>query len=268
MEEIITYKNLDWYIINETEKEALLFLKDCFTNEQIAKYFLDKSMVDCDYDVRFSKNNSFWFGESYIREGLNNFLNDLDIRDLNIMSTTISFNGKTVTTEDYVRSITKEEAEILPIEVIKTEREYGYWTITPWGFSSSGIAGVFFVFGSSSSGRLFNDWVRIPRGVRPVISLKSENLNSEITLEELIKMIYVLQNNEIDSEKWRKFIIRYDRIKGLNGSIDFQVLRNLFAQSLTTSKLKPMSSSELDIYIKQRDGILEDLKQSRKLILG
>ena len=190
--EIITYKNLDWYIINETDKEKLLFLKDCFTNEQIAKYFLDKSMIDSDYDVRFSKNNSFWFGESYIREGLNNFLNDLDIRDLNIMSTTISLygNGKTVTTEDYVRSITVKEAKILPIEVIKTERPYGYWTMIPWGFSS-GNAYVFSVCGSTHPGDTGGTYVYNARGVRPLVSLKSEilkvitGLQTEKEIQEL-----------------------------------------------------------------------------------
>ena len=29
------YKSLEWYIIKETSKERLLFLKDSFTNEMI-----------------------------------------------------------------------------------------------------------------------------------------------------------------------------------------------------------------------------------------
>ena len=40
---ITTYKELEWYIINETEKESLLFLRDSFTNEQIIKYFDEES---------------------------------------------------------------------------------------------------------------------------------------------------------------------------------------------------------------------------------
>ena len=44
---ITTYKELEWYIINETEKERLLLLRDSLTNEQIAKYFLEKTVMSC-----------------------------------------------------------------------------------------------------------------------------------------------------------------------------------------------------------------------------
>ncbi len=74
---ITTYKELEWYIINETEKESLLLLRDSLTNEQIAKYFLEKKMIDFEYCVQFNDKQSPWWDESYIQRVLNTrFLSD------------------------------------------------------------------------------------------------------------------------------------------------------------------------------------------------
>ena len=172
-----TYKSLEWYIINETSKEKLLFLKDSFTNEMIRQVF-DK--YDNWFNVQFNLDGTkIWWEESYIRERLNDvFLKRfLDVKDLNIMKTTLELNGESKTTEDYVRLITKEEVKNLPLEVLKTNRTYGYWTMSPYNFSGTN-AFVFDMGGSDYPGFLDYYWVGSTNAVRPVISLKSDNLIS------------------------------------------------------------------------------------------
>jgi len=178
---ITTYKELEWYIINETEKESLLLLRECLSNEQIAKYFLEKAMVNFEYCVKFNDKQSPWWDESYIQKVLNTrFLSDLDINDLNQMKTILELNGERRIVEDYVRLLTYEEAKDLPLEIRKTERDWGYWTMSPSYFtvsSSYSWAIVFYVGGSGSDpGNLIDDYVNITRVVRPVVSLKSSVL--------------------------------------------------------------------------------------------
>lgn len=171
---IVEYKDLEWYVIKENEKEKLLLLKDSFTNDQIKKYFTNKEYIDSDYDVRFNKDYSNpWWRDSYIRQVLNTkFTEDLNINDLNIMEIDVELDGKKITTRDYVRLLTKEEVELLNIEILKTKREYGYWTMSPYSGNSSGYSRVFYVHGSSNPGNLNNTNVNNANGVRPVISLE------------------------------------------------------------------------------------------------
>ena len=202
---ITTYKELEWYIINETEKEKLLLLRDSLTNEQIAKYFLEKAMVDFKYCVKFNDKQSPWWDESYIQKVLNTrFLNYLDKNDLNQMKTTLELNGERKIIEDYVRLLTYEEAKDLPLEIRKTERDWGYWTMSPSYFSRSGSAYVFGV-SASNPGRLGWSNVNNTNAVRPVISLKSNNLIStntqasplitnQLSREEIIKRLKRAKN--------------------------------------------------------------------------
>ena len=178
---ITTYKELEWYIINETEKEKLLLLRDSLTNEQIAKYFLEKAMVDFKYCVKFNDKQSPWWDESYIQKVLNTrFLSDLDINDLNQMKTILELNGERRIVEDYVRLLTYEDAKDLPLEIIKTKRLWGYWTMSP-SYLNSNNAYVFVVGGSTRPGGLSYYRVDNMYAVRPVISLKSNNLKSTNT---------------------------------------------------------------------------------------
>ena len=194
---LTTYKELEWYIINETEKESLLLLRDSLTNEQIAKYFLEKKMVDFEYCVQFNDKQSPWWDESYIQRVLNTrFLSDLDKNDLNQMKTTLELNRETREVEDYVRLLTYEEAKNLPKEVLKTERKYDYWTMSPYNFNGS-LAGVSTVTSSSCSSQLNWNCVNIMFAVRPVISLKPDNLReSIITNTQLSPLITNPQSRE------------------------------------------------------------------------
>ena len=271
MNQVMTYKDLEWYIIHDSDKEKLLFLKDCFTNEQVLKYFTDKSMVDLECDVRFSKMRSPWFRDSYIREVLNTaFLAELNKEDLNPMETTVTLDGEFVTTTDYVRLITKKEVEQLPIEILKTERKYGYWTMSPYHFSGSS-AYVFVVRGSTGPGYLGNNVVSNSYGVRPLVSLKSENQKARLAeIKELIKIIYILNNNKVNSSSWNKYYFRYMSLISSNDMAELVVLRGVLAESLLNARLSSISVSELDKQNEYRKSIENSLNlgNSKKLIIS
>lgn len=181
---LVNYKNFEWYVIKEDEKEKLLFMKDGIPADQVKKYFTNEQMVDSDNDVRFNKDyTNPWWRDSYIRQVLNTkFLEDLDLEDLNVMETTVELNDEKVSTKDYVRLITKEEVEKLPLEVKKTNRQYGYWTMSPSYFiGSNARASVFFVYGSSDPGYLSYAGVGGSGVVRPVVSLKSNVQLTDVT---------------------------------------------------------------------------------------
>ena len=162
-------------------------------------------MVNFEYCVQFNDKQSPWWDESYIQKVLNTrFLNYLDKNDLNQMKTTLELNGERRIVEDYVRLLTYEEAKDLPLEIRKTERDWGYWTMSPYSFSGS-YAGVFNVGGSDYPGYLDGYYVDDSYAVRPVISLKSNNLIStntqasplitnQLSREEIIKRLKKAKN--------------------------------------------------------------------------
>ncbi|MEI3508771.1 MAG: hypothetical protein V8R01_06710 [Bacilli bacterium] len=49
------------------------------------------------------------------------FLKDLDKSKMELMTTNVGIDGQSRTTEDYVRFITKEEAEKLPVEILESD---------------------------------------------------------------------------------------------------------------------------------------------------
>nr|DAI13186.1 MAG TPA: hypothetical protein [Caudoviricetes sp.] len=172
---IVKFSNHDWYIIDEDDDTLTLFLKDKLSPEQCIKYF-DKRLLDCDKDVRFNPNyKNIWWADSPIRMTLNSeFLKELDILKMELMTTTVSADGQSRTTEDYVRLLTKDEAERLPQDILKSNYEYGYWTMSPSHFSNWGdsYAFEFLVF---LAGELTGTGVGNGYGVRPVIRVTKDN---------------------------------------------------------------------------------------------
>lgn len=172
--DIVKFSNYDWYIIDEDENTLTLFMKDKLSPEQCAKYF-DERLLDGDKDVRFNPNcKNIWWGDSPIRMTLNSeFLKYLDKSKMELMTTTVNNDGQSRTTEDYVRLITKEEAEILPSDILKSNYKYGYWTMSPSLFGYDSHAYEFLVV---SAGELTYTGVRHGYGVRPVIRVTKGNL--------------------------------------------------------------------------------------------
>lgn len=171
---LVKFSNHDWYIIDEDDDTLTLFLKDKLSPEQCTKYF-GESLLDDDKDVKFNPNyKNIWWADSPIRMTLNSeLLKDLDKTKMELMETTVSIDGQTRTTEDYVRLITKEEVEGLPQDILKSNYNYGYWTMSPSYFNSWGYASGFSVTGA---GGLALSNVNFGYGVRPVIRVIKGNL--------------------------------------------------------------------------------------------
>lgn len=149
----IKFKDLDWYVIEETDDSVKLLLKNVLDEERIKKYSSDDWYVD-GYEVRLTNDVKppFDWEKSYVKNIiLENFKNDLGIEcDITIPS--------------------KEYIEKLPIEIRKCN--CWYWTNTPSYFNAAAYAYVSFV---SPAGEL-NQWNRVTDsyGVRPIITLKKE----------------------------------------------------------------------------------------------
>lgn len=150
----IKFKDLDWYVIEETDDSVKLLLKNVLDKERIRKYSNDDWYVD-GYKVRLTSDVKppFDWEKSYVKNIiLENFKNDLGIEcDITIPS--------------------KEDVENLPYEIRKCVN--WYWTNTPSHFLAAGAYAR--VYGVRPAGELIQ-WSSVAdsRGVRPIITLKKE----------------------------------------------------------------------------------------------
>ena len=177
--DVIEWCGYEWYIINLKDNETTLFMKDKMPVSRVEKYFSER-LLDSDKDVKFdTKGKNPWWADSEIRFTLNSlFLDELDVEQMNKMTTTVELDGQERTTEDYVRLITKEETELLPQEILKCSGQYGYWTMSPSFFVNGFYARELYVY---STGAVYHNNTWNGYGVRPVI-----NLNTDVN--ELIKL--------------------------------------------------------------------------------
>lgn len=160
---VVNFGRYEWYIIDEDEEGYTLFMSDILNKEEVLIYFDFCEMVDFDNDVRFNfEDNNNW-KDSYIRHVLNStFLDNFNLDDLVLMNC------------DYVRLITKEEAEKLSDEIRKSSG-YGYWTMSPYSNSTS-----YFVWLVHSGGDFNTSYAaRSSYGVRPVIKVKKEVIDND-----------------------------------------------------------------------------------------
>ena len=150
----IKFKDLDWYVIEETDDSVKLLLKNVLDKERIRKYSNDDWYVD-GYKVRLTSDVKppFDWEKSYVKNIiLENFKNDLGIEcDVTIPS--------------------KEDIENLPIEIRKCN--CWYWTNTP-SYSNAANARAS-VYSVHPTGVLIQwNYVTNSNGVRPIITLKKE----------------------------------------------------------------------------------------------
>lgn len=177
--DVIKWCGYEWYIIELKDNETTLFLKDKLPSSDVEQYFSER-LLDSYKDVKFdTKGKNPWWADSEIRFTLNSlFLDELDVEQMNKMTTTVELDGQERTTEDYVRLITKEETELLPQEILKCSGQYGYWTMSPSHFGNGFFA---YELDVNSTGAVYSSITWNGCGVRPVI-----NLNTDVN--ELIKL--------------------------------------------------------------------------------
>jgi len=155
-----------YFVLDVRENEIDVCMLDIMSKEDVSKYFTDKWYVDSCKDVRFNsdiRNNKY--EDSYICKVLNGAFKEDKLKDLNVIGN--------------VRLLTKEEVEKLDTEHKKTDlSRYGFWTMTPYNDMNKLNSGEYaYVFYVSSNGTLGNDTVRDALGLRPVFTLKSDELS-------------------------------------------------------------------------------------------
>lgn len=146
--------------IKYTEFKPGKFVATTILSEEIIDNIVeDKRFLDDNKDVRYNNDifDNSW-ENSFIRKVLNESFKDKYLDNLELA--------------EEVRCLTKEEAEELSDNLKETER-YGYWTMSPYHYSGS-YAGVFYV---DSNGNLSDDRVYGTYGLRPVFTLKADELN-------------------------------------------------------------------------------------------
>ena len=171
---IINYNGFEWYIIEEKEDSIVLFMKERMSEDLIKELFTDTRMIDDDYDVQFSRDekNNDW-KDSYIRQVLNTkFLEKFIIDDLVLMKTKYDSDKES---NDYIRLITIDEFEKLELSVRKANDKFGYWIMSPRGFSASTAAAIEFYADSTGYAGVWG-FVTGTNGVRPVIQVKKDVL--------------------------------------------------------------------------------------------
>lgn len=150
----IKFKDLDWYVIEETDDSVKLLLKNVLDEGRIEKYSNDDWYVDsCEVRLTNDVKPPFDWEKSYVKKViLENFKNDLGIEcDITIPS--------------------KEYIEKLPIEIRKSN--HWYWTNTPSYFNAANAyAHVYYVIPTGELSQWY--YVSNSRGVRPIITLKKE----------------------------------------------------------------------------------------------
>lgn len=166
-----------------------------------------------------------------------------------------------------------EEAEYLKKQegrILNTKIKHGYFTMSPYGFFES-YAGVYVVYSSDNHEHLCGNFVFNSLAVRPAISLKPETLNSskeneENLKNELIKMIYILKNNQISTSKWIEYQFKYNSLKSYTASVEIMVLIGILGESLINAKLSALDLIQIDGYNEWKNTTLEELNKSKKLI--
>ena len=166
--DLIKYNNYEWYIIDIDNDKAILLLKDKLSKEEMQELF-DEDLLDDDKETRFSYDYKNWrWSDSPIRQVLNTkWLSKFNKNELVQMKTEIEFNNEKMIANDFIRLMTYEEIQNMPLEILKSNK-YGYWLGSP-SYVGFGVAHVHVVGSSGVNG---GSGVYNANGVRPVILVK------------------------------------------------------------------------------------------------
>lgn len=171
--DIVKFNNYEWYIIKLIDNKATLLMKDCLPENKMQEIFDSEYLAD-DNDVVFNldQSNSDW-KDSIIRKKLNDtFIDEFNKNELNVMKTNYDEDKYS---EDYIRLVTIREIERTEEKIRKSSKSN--WTMSPSSFDAS--YAYAFVWRVNSTGYLTAAWSPISYGVRPVINVNVEYLESD-----------------------------------------------------------------------------------------
>ena len=172
--DLVKYNGYKWIVIKVKNNKLTLMMKDCLSKDKMKKIFKTKYLTD-DYDIKHSSDDicNDW-NKTEIKRGLNDeFLKEFDKEDLIEMKTNYDEDKYSF---DYIRIPTVREIRILDLYKIKPDKDC--WLMSPSYFYATLDFAIEWHF--SSTGILHYGWfVANGFGARPVITLKSDNLNIE-----------------------------------------------------------------------------------------
>ena len=155
LHDLVNYKGYEWYVIGIQNNEVILMMKECLDS------------------IKYSDENSNDWLNSNVLNYLENWAANTEI-NLNEIIVHVSNYDENKQSYDKVRIPTLREIESLPMEI----RECGkpYWTMTA-SYGVSEDCEYAHVFGVDANGILTYYYVNYANGVRPVITLATDELN-------------------------------------------------------------------------------------------
>ena len=176
--DLVKYNGYEWIVINVKNNKLTLMMKNCLPEEKVKEMF-NNDYLDEDGYIKYSLDKACndW-NKTEIKRGLNNeFLKEFNKEELVEMKTNYDEDKYSI---GCIRIPTLREIERLDQNKIVSYKSC--WLMSPYYFYVAN--GVAFEWYMSSTGRLCNAWAEGNLGVRPVITLKSDNPNIKILKDE------------------------------------------------------------------------------------
>lgn len=177
--DLVNYNGYEWIVIDVEDNKLTLMMKNCFPKEKMKAIFKEEYLTE-DGGIKYSLNKTCndW-NKTEIKRGLNNeFLEEFNKDELIKMKTNYDTDKYSY---DYIRI--PKIREIKRLDSNRVKPNFVCWTMFPSNFSAtSGHASEWVEY---LAGILTNWNIYSSLGVRPVITLKSDNLNIKKISEEL-----------------------------------------------------------------------------------
>ena len=177
--DLVNYNGYEWIVIDVEDNKLTLMMKNCFPKEKMKAIFKEEYLTE-DGGIKYSLNKTCndW-NKTEIKRGLNNeFLEEFNKDELIKMKTNYDTDKYSY---DYIRI--PKIREIKRLDSNRVKPNFVCWTMSPSNFSAtSGHANGWMEY---LAGILTNWNIYSSLGVRPVITLKSDNLNIKKISEEL-----------------------------------------------------------------------------------
>lgn len=173
--DLVKYNGYRWIIINVEDNKLTLMMRNCLSEEKMKKIF-DNDYLDSDGGIKYNLDKicNDW-NKTEIKRGLNNeFLKEFNKNELVKMKTKYDENRYSF---DYIRIPKIREIERLDPDRIEPNKSS--WTMSPSEFDDALVA-------TTEWNQYSVDyihpwawwaWVDDGYGVRPVITIKSDNPN-------------------------------------------------------------------------------------------